>query len=56
MILGRYIRQLKGEYFSLIRSSWLTKVFLLGDVISIALQGIGAFTVSSMISPTKGAF
>ncbi|KAH7463988.1 hypothetical protein FOMA001_g17860 [Fusarium oxysporum f. sp. matthiolae] len=41
MILGRYIRQLKGEHFSLIRSSWLTKVFLLGDVISIVLQGIG---------------
>ncbi|KAI3576652.1 RTA1 like protein-domain-containing protein [Fusarium oxysporum f. sp. albedinis] len=41
MILGRYIRQLKGEQFSLIRPSWLTKIFLLGDVISIALQGIG---------------
>ncbi|WZH40877.1 RTA1 like protein-domain-containing protein [Fusarium acuminatum] len=41
MVLGRYIRQLKGEQFSLIRPSWLTKIFLLGDVISIALQGIG---------------
>uniref|UniRef100_A0A0D2YEL1 Protein RTA1 n=1 Tax=Fusarium oxysporum (strain Fo5176) TaxID=660025 RepID=A0A0D2YEL1_FUSOF len=40
MILGRYILQLKGEQFSLIRPSWLTKIFLLGDVISIALQGI----------------
>ncbi|KAF5557611.1 protein RTM1 [Fusarium napiforme] len=41
MILGRYIRQLNGELFSLIRPSWLTKIFLLGDAISIALQGIG---------------
>jgi hypothetical protein len=53
MILGRYIRQLKGEQFSLIRPSWLTKIFLLGDVISIALQGIGAFTVSLLISPIR---
>ncbi|KAH7215428.1 RTA1 like protein-domain-containing protein [Fusarium oxysporum] len=43
MILGRYIRQLKGEQFSLIRPSWMTKIFLLGDIISIALQGIVLF-------------
>ncbi|QPC65682.1 hypothetical protein HYE67_007913 [Fusarium culmorum] len=41
MILGRLIRLLKAEKYSLIRISWLTKIFLLGDIISIALQGIG---------------
>ncbi|RMJ05298.1 hypothetical protein CDV36_014035 [Fusarium kuroshium] len=41
MILGRLIRLLDAERYALIRSSWLTKFFLLGDVISIALQGIG---------------
>ncbi|KAJ3545874.1 hypothetical protein NM208_g2291 [Fusarium decemcellulare] len=41
MILGRLIRLLDAESYSLIRSNWLTKIFLLGDVISIALQGIG---------------
>ncbi|KAF5013711.1 hypothetical protein FDECE_310 [Fusarium decemcellulare] len=40
MILGRLIRLLDAESYSLIRSNWLTKIFLLGDVISIALQGI----------------
>ncbi|ENH74315.1 Protein RTM1 [Fusarium oxysporum f. sp. cubense race 1] len=51
MILGRYIRQLKGEQFSLIRPSWLTKIFLLGDVISIALQGIGGGKLVSADTP-----
>ncbi|KAH7123072.1 RTA1 like protein-domain-containing protein [Dactylonectria macrodidyma] len=41
MVLGRLIRLLNAEEYSLIRSSWLTKFFLLGDVLSIALQGIG---------------
>ncbi|KAM0227201.1 hypothetical protein ACHAPO_011738 [Fusarium lateritium] len=41
MILGRYILQLGGQQFSPIRPGWLTKIFLLGDVISILLQGIG---------------
>ncbi|KAH7112589.1 RTA1 like protein-domain-containing protein [Dactylonectria estremocensis] len=41
MVLGRLIRLLNAEEYSLIRSSWLTKFFLVGDVLSIALQGIG---------------
>ncbi|KAF5597978.1 RTM1 [Fusarium pseudoanthophilum] len=51
MILGRYIRQLNGERFSLIRPSWLTKIFLLGDVISIALQGVGGGKLVNADSP-----
>ncbi|KAH7022403.1 RTA1 like protein-domain-containing protein [Ilyonectria destructans] len=41
MILGRLIRLLGAEKYSLIRPSWLTKFFLFGDVLSIALQGMG---------------
>ncbi|KAM0322209.1 hypothetical protein ACHAQA_009700 [Verticillium albo-atrum] len=41
IILGRLIRLLNAERNSLIRSTWLTRIFLFGDVLSIALQGIG---------------
>ncbi|KAJ3549180.1 hypothetical protein NM208_g79 [Fusarium decemcellulare] len=41
MMLGRLIRLLGAEKHSLIRPSWLTKFFLFGDIVSIALQGIG---------------
>ncbi|KAF4969428.1 hypothetical protein FSARC_3359 [Fusarium sarcochroum] len=51
MILGRLIRRLKGEQFSLIRPGWLTKIFLLRDIISIALQGIGGGKVVNADTP-----
>ncbi|KAF5228660.1 hypothetical protein FAUST_10965 [Fusarium austroamericanum] len=51
MILGRLIRLLKAEKHSLIRTSWLTKIFLLGDIISIALQGIGGGKLANADSP-----
>ncbi|RMJ16356.1 hypothetical protein BHE90_003897 [Fusarium euwallaceae] len=41
MILGRLIRVLDAEHFSIIRTRWLTKIFVLGDVLSFAVQGIG---------------
>ncbi|KAI0017337.1 RTA1 like protein-domain-containing protein [Xylariomycetidae sp. FL0641] len=41
MILGRVIRALKAESHSLIRVDWLTKIFVVGDVISFCLQGGG---------------
>ncbi|KAF5663909.1 RTM1 [Fusarium circinatum] len=40
MGLGRYIRELEGEQFSLLKPNWLTKVFLVGDIVSIALQAV----------------
>lgn len=43
MILGQLIRLLDAERYSLIRSRWLIKFFLIGDLLSIALQGIGAY-------------
>ncbi|KAM6521626.1 hypothetical protein FSOLCH5_006382 [Fusarium solani] len=41
MILGRLIRVLDAEHFSIIRTRWLTKIFVLGDILSFAVQGIG---------------
>ncbi|KAH6880472.1 RTA1 like protein-domain-containing protein [Thelonectria olida] len=41
MVLGRLIRLVNGERYSLIRPQWLTKVFVLGDVISFLAQSGG---------------
>ncbi|KAH6982450.1 RTA1 like protein-domain-containing protein [Ilyonectria robusta] len=41
MILGRLMRLLGAEHYSIIRTKWLTKFFLLGDVASILGQGMG---------------
>lgn len=41
MILGRIILLTEGERFSLIRRTWLTKIFVSGDVICFLMQGAG---------------
>lgn len=41
MVLGRLIRNLDGQDYSLIRVNWLTKFFLLGDILSIFGQAGG---------------
>ncbi|KAF5615348.1 rta1 domain protein [Fusarium sp. NRRL 25303] len=41
MVLGRLIRLLNAEKYSMIRLKWLTKIFLFGDVASIVAQGLG---------------
>lgn len=41
MVLGRLIRLLEAEKHSVVRTTWLTKLFLFGDVASIFAQGIG---------------
>ncbi|KAF2496162.1 RTA1-domain-containing protein [Lophium mytilinum] len=46
MILGRLIRRVDGEKYSPIRATWLTKIFVLGDVLSFLLQGGGAGIMS----------
>lgn len=43
MELGRLIRLTDGAVHSLIKLRWLTKVFVLGDVISFLMQGSGEF-------------
>ena len=41
MLLGRIIGFLDADHHSLIPTKWLTKLFLLGDVLSIFGQGGG---------------
>jgi RTA1 like protein len=43
MILGRIIRLTDGESHSLIKTKWLTKLFVLGDVLSILAQSGGMY-------------
>ncbi|KAM7215193.1 RTA1 like domain containing protein [Rhypophila decipiens] len=47
MVLGRIIRLLDAAHLSLIRVSWLTKIFVAGDVLSFAAQGAGGGMLSS---------
>ncbi|KAI1379823.1 RTA1 like protein-domain-containing protein [Hypoxylon crocopeplum] len=42
MVLGRIIRAVHGDAYSLIRPNILTKIFVLGDVVSFCVQGGGA--------------
>ena len=41
MCLGRIILITDGEQHSIIRGKWLTKIFVVGDVISFVMQGAG---------------
>ncbi|KAH7114408.1 RTA1 like protein-domain-containing protein [Dendryphion nanum] len=47
MILGRLIVLTSGEKYSLVRPSWLTKIFVSGDVISFLMQGAGGGIMST---------
>ncbi|KAL4994134.1 RTA1 like protein-domain-containing protein [Aspergillus recurvatus] len=42
MYLGRIIVLVRGEKFSIIRISWMTKIFVAGDVLSFLMQSSGA--------------
>lgn len=50
MILGRLVVLLEADSYSMIRARWLTKVFVLGDLLSFFAQGGGmlARPISSM--------
>lgn len=39
MTLGRVIRAVRGEKFSIVSMNWLTKTFVLGDILSFLVQG-----------------
>ena len=41
MCLGRIILITDGEQHSVIRGKWLTKIFVIGDVVSFVMQGGG---------------
>lgn len=47
MVLGRLIRSVRGERFSLIRATWITKVFVIGDLLALNVQGNGAGLASN---------
>lgn len=47
MILGRIIELTSGEPYALIRRTWLTKIFVLGDVLSFVAQGIGGGMITN---------
>jgi hypothetical protein len=42
MELGRIILMVKGEQFAIVRVSWMTKIFVAGDVLSFLMQASGA--------------
>ncbi|KAK4946711.1 hypothetical protein LTR10_014213 [Elasticomyces elasticus] len=42
MVLGRLIRSVHGERFSVVQSKWMTKLFVLGDFLALNVQGNGA--------------
>lgn len=47
MILGRIILLTNGQKFSIVRPSWLTKIFVGGDVLCFLMQGAGGGLMSS---------
>ena len=53
MILGRLIVLLDADHLSLIRTKWLTKVFVLGDVLSFLAQSGGGGMLASAKSKDK---
>jgi hypothetical protein len=50
MVLGRLIRILGAESYSMIHPKWLTKFFLLGDVLSFFGQGGGMSSTLNLCS------
>lgn len=48
MVLGRLIRLLDAEKYSMVRLKWLTKFFLLGDIASILGQGAGKLWIQAI--------
>ena len=54
MVLGRIIRQIRGEPYSLVPVKWLTKVFVLGDILSFVIQGGAAGLMATANSQKLG--
>ncbi|KAE8449644.1 hypothetical protein EG329_007974 [Mollisiaceae sp. DMI_Dod_QoI] len=54
MTLGRTIRTVKGEAYSVIRVNWLTKIFVIGDIFSFLIQGGGAGMMANSKSVKLG--
>ncbi|CAG8309115.1 unnamed protein product [Penicillium salamii] len=52
MELGRVILMVKGEQLALVRVSWMTKIFVAGDVLSFLMQASGA---GLMVTGSEGS-
>ncbi|KAF2147461.1 uncharacterized protein K452DRAFT_348162 [Aplosporella prunicola CBS 121167] len=52
MILGRIIRLTNGEAHSIIRVNWVTKIFVLGDVLSFLAQSGGGGMLAKASAPS----
>ncbi|KAF2471990.1 RTA1-domain-containing protein [Lindgomyces ingoldianus] len=46
MVLGRVILLTEGEQYSLIRQRWLTKIFVIGDILAFLIQSAGGSILS----------
>ncbi|KAH8667977.1 RTA1 like protein-domain-containing protein [Tricladium varicosporioides] len=47
MILGHIIVSIDGESYSIIKKKWLTKIFVVGDVVTFFIQAVGGGRMSS---------
>lgn len=47
MILGRIIQLTDGDKYAIVRRSWLTGIFVTGDILSLAVQALGGVLVTS---------
>ena len=47
MTLGRIIRSIRAEKYSIVRVNWLTKIFVTGDVLSFMIQGTAGGLMAS---------
>ncbi|OJI83542.1 hypothetical protein ABZX51_011119 [Aspergillus tubingensis] len=55
MTLGRIIRLVQAEHYSVFKLKWVTKIFVAGDVLSFLMQASGAgLMVSGSSDPTTG--
>lgn len=41
MVLGRLMRYVNAEHYSIVRVKWVTKLFVCGDILSFGIQGAG---------------
>lgn len=54
MTLGRVVRAADGEEYSMLRSTWITKIFVGGDVLCFVTQAIGAGVIAAGGSTALG--
>lgn len=47
MTLGHIVRGADGERFSFLRSTWITKIFVGGDIVCFITQAIGAGVIAA---------